>query len=78
MLQKINISNFKNSAGTIQELQLTYQTFGRELGTAPIVLVNHALTGNSEVAAIWFEYWIRTFALYICPPRKGDSGRSLQ
>jgi len=49
MLQKINISNFKNSAGTIQELQLTYQTFGKELGTAPIVLVNHALTGNSAV-----------------------------
>ncbi|RKS56117.1 homoserine O-acetyltransferase [Gillisia mitskevichiae] len=49
MLQKINISNFKNSAGTIQELQLTYQTFGREIGTAPIVMVNHALTGNSEV-----------------------------
>ncbi|TVZ27237.1 homoserine O-acetyltransferase [Gillisia sp. Hel_I_86] len=49
MLQKIKISNFKNSAGTIQELQLTYQIFGRELGTAPIVLVNHALTGNSAV-----------------------------
>lgn len=49
MLHKINISDFKNNAGTIQELQLTYQTFGRELGTAPIVLVNHALTGNSTV-----------------------------
>ncbi|WP_034923574.1 alpha/beta fold hydrolase [Gillisia sp. CAL575] len=49
MLQKIKISNFKNNAGTIQELQLTYQIFGRELGTAPIVLVNHALTGNSAV-----------------------------
>ncbi len=49
MLQKIKISDFKNNAGTIQELQLTYQIFGRELGTAPIVLVNHALTGNSAV-----------------------------
>ncbi|CAM4105527.1 alpha/beta fold hydrolase [Gillisia hiemivivida] len=49
MLHKIYISEFKNNAGTIQELQLTYQTFGRELGTAPIVLVNHALTGNSAV-----------------------------
>jgi homoserine O-acetyltransferase len=49
MLQKINISDFKNSAGSIQDIQLTFQTFGRELGTAPIVLVNHALTGNSEV-----------------------------
>ena len=49
MLQKINISDFKNSAGTLQDIQLSYQTFGRELGTVPIVLVNHALTGNSEV-----------------------------
>jgi len=49
MLQKIRISDFKNNAGTIQDIQLTYQTFGKELGIAPIVLVNHALTGNSEV-----------------------------
>ncbi len=49
MLQKIKIADFKNSAGTIQDIQLTYQIFGKALGTAPIVLVNHALTGNSEV-----------------------------
>tara|TARA_R100001369_G_scaffold954_4_gene3132 strand:+ start:1847 stop:2911 length:1065 start_codon:yes stop_codon:yes gene_type:complete len=49
MLQKIKITDFKNRAGTIQDIQLTYQIFGKELGTAPIVLVNHALTGNSEV-----------------------------
>ena len=30
-------------------LNLSYQTFGLELGTAPVVLVNHALTGNSHV-----------------------------
>jgi homoserine O-acetyltransferase len=28
---------------------LSYQTFGKPLNEAPIVLVNHALTGNSEV-----------------------------
>jgi len=28
---------------------VTYQLFGKALGTAPVVLVNHALTGNSSV-----------------------------
>ena len=28
---------------------MSYQTFGKTLGKAPIVLVNHALTGNSNV-----------------------------
>ncbi len=32
------------------EIKLSYQLFGEALGTAPIVLVNHALTGNSNVA----------------------------
>lgn len=49
MLQNIKITNFQNSAGSIQDFQLSYQLFGQELGTAPIILVNHALTGNSEV-----------------------------
>ena len=26
-----------------------YQTFGQPIGSAPIVVVNHALTGNSNV-----------------------------
>lgn len=30
-------------------MNLTYQLFGQVLGTAPVVLVNHALTGNSAV-----------------------------
>lgn len=33
----------------ISELNLSYQVFGQELGSAPVVLINHALTGNSEV-----------------------------
>ena len=50
-LQHINIHNFTTESGTqFQDIQLSYQLFGRELGTAPIVLVNHALTGNSDVA----------------------------
>ncbi len=31
-------------------IKLSYQTFGKPLGEAPIVMVNHALTGNSNVA----------------------------
>lgn len=31
-------------------MSLSYQLFGKELFSAPIILVNHALTGNSEVA----------------------------
>ncbi len=49
MLQNIKITNFKNSAGSLQDILVSYQLFGQKLGTAPIVLVNHALTGNSEV-----------------------------
>jgi len=34
----------------ISEIKLSYQLFGKTLGIAPVVLVNHALTGNSNVA----------------------------
>lgn len=49
MLQKILIQDFKNSEGTSQDIHLSYQVFGRALHEAPVVLVNHALTGNSLV-----------------------------
>ena len=49
MLQEITISGFTNSAGTSQNISFTYQIFGRELGEAPIVLINHSLTGNSQI-----------------------------
>lgn len=49
-LQHIKINNFTTEAGIpIEKLNLSYQVFGKELGTAPVVLINHALTGNSEV-----------------------------
>ncbi|HAV55886.1 MAG TPA: homoserine acetyltransferase, partial [Aequorivita sp.] len=32
-----------------KNLPLSYQVFGKQLGTAPVVLVTHALTGNSNV-----------------------------
>ena len=50
-LQHIIINDFTTESGTqFLDLQLSYQLFGQELGTAPVVLVNHALTGNSDVA----------------------------
>ena len=44
------ISDFKTLSGSVQDLKLSYQVFGKPLHTAPIILVNHALTGNSNVA----------------------------
>jgi homoserine acetyltransferase len=49
-LRHLDIQHFKTINGTEQDLKLSYQLFGRPLHTAPIVLVNHALTGNSNVA----------------------------
>lgn len=50
-LQYIQIKEYTTLSGlTLSDFQLSYQVFGLELGTAPIVLVNHALTGNSNVS----------------------------
>ena len=50
-MQHINIKNFTTeSQVSISDIKLSYQTFGKPLGSAPLVLVNHALTGNSNVA----------------------------
>lgn len=50
MLKYLKIERFKTLSGSEQEIELSYQTFGKPLHTAPIILVNHALTGNSNVA----------------------------
>lgn len=50
-LKHIVIENFTSEKGNIYpELKLSYQVFGKKLHTAPVVLINHALTGNSNVA----------------------------
>lgn len=50
-LEYITINNFIAEKGVaINTIKLSYQVFGKELHTAPIVLINHALTGNSAVA----------------------------
>ncbi len=49
-LQQLDIPGFTTYGGWSQDIILTYQLFGRELHSAPVVVVNHALTGNSNVA----------------------------
>ncbi|MHA7056180.1 alpha/beta fold hydrolase [Aquimarina sp. M1] len=50
MLQKVQITNYTTVKGLkIEKMPLFYEVFGQPLDTAPIVLVNHALTGNSSV-----------------------------
>ena len=48
-LKYIPIENYVTKSGVSFSTQLSYQTFGKPLGEAPIVLVNHALTGNSNI-----------------------------
>lgn len=48
-LNYINIPNYNTESGKTTNIQLSYQVFGKSLSDAPIVLVNHALTGNSVV-----------------------------
>lgn len=50
MLHKLKIKDFTTLSGVTQDFSLSYQQFGQPLHTAPVVLVNHALTGNSDVA----------------------------
>ncbi|MEM9361117.1 MAG: bifunctional aspartate kinase/homoserine dehydrogenase I [Bacteroidota bacterium] len=49
MLHHLDIKAFITQSGSEQDLKLSYELFGLPLHSAPIVLVNHALTGNSNV-----------------------------
>ena len=48
-MKKLNIENYISENGTSFNIELSYEVFGKPIGSAPIVLVNHALTGNSSV-----------------------------
>jgi homoserine O-acetyltransferase len=48
VLQKISL-NYTTKSGKTSEIVLSYQLFGKPLHEAPIVMINHALTGNSNV-----------------------------
>ena len=48
-LQYIEIPRYSTISGKTLSINLSYQLFGCALHSAPVVLVNHALTGNSNV-----------------------------
>jgi homoserine O-acetyltransferase len=54
-LKHIKLPQFELKSGKVQDIDVSYQIFGRALHTAPIILVNHALTGNSSVTDWWSE-----------------------
>ena len=57
-MQYHSIENFTTETGVIcNDIELSYEVFGEELHSAPIVLVNHALTGNSDVASTHSGWW---------------------
>lgn len=49
-LRKVTVRNYRLSDDNFYDFDLSFQLFGRPLHTAPVVLVNHALTGNSRAA----------------------------
>jgi len=52
MIQLTYIKNFKLNSKISLDYRLSYEIHGEELGTAPVVLVIHALTGNSKVTGV--------------------------
>jgi len=52
-LNYISIKDLELRSGKTQDISVSYQIYGRPLHTAPIILVNHALTGNSSIDQWW-------------------------
>lgn len=88
-LQHHTLKAFQTHTGHTQDLEITYQLFGLKLGTAAVVLVNHALTGNSSVTGErgWWSDLIgpqkainteQCTVLAIDIPGNGASGREAQ
>lgn len=49
-IKNVQLNSYQTLSGkTVDYLPLSYQVFGKPLYQAPIVLVNHALTGNSNI-----------------------------
>ncbi|MEK9612982.1 MAG: hypothetical protein VW080_03550, partial [Flavobacteriaceae bacterium] len=50
-VQTILIPHFRTHTGAVLDsISLHYQLFGLELDQAPVVLVNHSLTGDADVS----------------------------
>ncbi|MDL5513631.1 bifunctional aspartate kinase/homoserine dehydrogenase I [Arenibacter sp. M-2] len=50
MLHHLSINKYVTYSGKTLDINLSYEIFGQPLHSAPIIMVNHALTGNSDVA----------------------------
>lgn len=50
MLHYLKSYKYTTNSGKTSDISLSYSLFGPELNTAPIVVVNHALTGNSNAS----------------------------
>ena len=49
-IKTISIHNFKTHTGAVYpSIDMYYQQFGLTIGTAPVVLVNHSLTGDAQL-----------------------------
>ena len=49
-IQCLSLTDLKTNTGIyLEKLDLYYQHFGQSLNTAPVVLINHSLTGDSNV-----------------------------
>ena len=62
-LDSIDIKNFQSKTGYVfDNISLSYQLYGQEIGDSPIILVNHSLTGNSSLTGDkgwWTKLWDR-------------------
>jgi len=48
-LHHLSLPDYTTISGVTQDIRLSYELFGQDLYSAPVVVVNHALTGNSNV-----------------------------
>ena len=57
-LKIFEIKDFTTLSGALlKKWSLTYEVFGKELHSAPVVVVNHALTGNSDLLSEEKGWW---------------------
>ena len=57
-IQSHTLINYQTYKGVqYEKLDTSFQVFGQPLNTAPVVLVNHALTGNSDIASHEKGWW---------------------
>jgi homoserine acetyltransferase len=73
MLETLTISAFTTLSGVqLEPFPLSFECFGKPLGEAPLILVNHALTANSTLTGQngwWNEI--------VGPDRAVDTNRAL-